>query len=976
MARFCIGTMTLAVTGCFAQGDKAPDLLSNVRVMKDMRAGATHEYRMHLSAGQYFELQVQQRGIDLALILARPDGSQAVEMDGPEGDHGLEILRYITDQDGDYHVRIISTTGNQPNGQYEIRLAEAQFPKPTDLRRVKAHQVYREAIRLFFERKPDSIRKSISLFESLLPEWKQTDDRYLYGTVESVLGAAYFQLEQWPDAARHLEASLEPLKQTGNMIGYATSRNYLGGMSQREGNLEAALEQFYEAYGVFRLSNNVGKASALNNVGLMLYSLGEEDRALQYFEEDLPLLQRINLPRGELLVRSNLSRIYSARGEYDKAEATLKPALALIGRATDKRGEGRVLTELGTILAHRGDLEGAWATQTKALETFREAEDHSGEGVAHTAMGEIRYLQKNYDEAEKLQRQALDLFQDSVDRPGTLGALTALARTQRERGAFDKARKTAKSAVAMAETLRTQVVSPDLRASYLGSLQQAYELDIDIALKLNQKAKDPSMVAAALESSERGHARTLLESLPDLRTKLMAGVDPQLLKKQRDLSGQIRKAADPANKKSAAEKRRDLEDLSAQYSLLQAEIRLKSPNYASITHYEPLSAAKTQELLDAGTQLIEFSLGEERSWAWLVSSSSLTPAELPAAAVIEAAASDLHQKLRTPTTNGEPAPGIEASAKKLSELILKPFAGQLTGKKIVIVPSGALSYVPFAALPDPGNSSGARLLTEHEIIVLPSVSALAAMREEKSKRKPARNNVAILADPIYHVGERRPESGTAAKPTPDVSNVTRAAADFGVGSGQLESLAYAEEEARNIWKLVQGPRSKLALNFDATRTLALSRELRDYRIVHFAAHAFADSLHPNLSGIVLSLVDRNGKSIDGFLRVLDIYNAEFNSDLVVLSACQTALGRNIRGEGVLGLTRSFMYAGVPRVVSSLWNVNDRSSSILMSRFYANLLVRKMRPAAALRAAQLSLAGEKRWRSPYYWAAFELQGEWQ
>src|SRR5689334_7929491 len=127
-------------------------------------------------------------------------------MDGPEGDHGLEILRYLTDQDGDYHVRIISTTGNQPDGQYEIKLAEARAPKPTDLRRVKAHQNYREAIRLFFERKPESLRKSIALFDSLLPEWKETDDRYLYGTVESVLGATNYQLEQWADARRHLEA--------------------------------------------------------------------------------------------------------------------------------------------------------------------------------------------------------------------------------------------------------------------------------------------------------------------------------------------------------------------------------------------------------------------------------------------------------------------------------------------------------------------------------------------------------------------------------------------------------------------------------------------------------------------------------------------------------------------------------------------------------------------------------------------------
>lgn len=149
-----------------------------------------------------------------------------------------------------------------------------------------------------------------------------------------------------------------------------------------------------------------------------------------------------------------------------------------------------------------------------------------------------------------------------------------------------------------------------------------------------------------------------------------------------------------------------------------------------------------------------------------------------------------------------------------------------------------------------------------------------------------------------------------------------------------------------------------------------------YRVLHFATHGLLNSQHPELSGIVLSLVDERGRPQDGFLRLHEIYNLKLGADLVVLSACQTALGKEIKGEGLVGLTRGFMYAGAPRVVSSLWNVDDRATAELMKRFYEAMFIQGMPPAAALRAAQTSLRREKGWAAPYYWAGFTLQGEWR
>jgi CHAT domain-containing protein len=167
-----------------------------------------------------------------------------------------------------------------------------------------------------------------------------------------------------------------------------------------------------------------------------------------------------------------------------------------------------------------------------------------------------------------------------------------------------------------------------------------------------------------------------------------------------------------------------------------------------------------------------------------------------------------------------------------------------------------------------------------------------------------------------------------------------------------------------------------ALGFNASRATATSSELGQYRIVHFATHGVLDDQHPEASGLVFSLVNRNGKPQDGFVVLQDIYNMNLSADLAVLSACETGLGKEIRGEGLMGLTRGFMYAGASRVVASLWRVDDAATADLMGRFYKAMEQQGMPPAAALRKAQVELSKEERWSDPYYWAGFVIQGEWK
>ncbi|HEY6403520.1 MAG TPA: CHAT domain-containing protein, partial [Blastocatellia bacterium] len=259
-------------------------------------------------------------------------------------------------------------------------------------------------------------------------------------------------------------------------------------------------------------------------------------------------------------------------------------------------------------------------------------------------------------------------------------------------------------------------------------------------------------------------------------------------------------------------------------------------------------------------------------------------------------------------------------------------------------------------------------------------------------RKPAPKSLAVLADPVFadddtrvkrdggKAGAKEKTRSADSDETDIVSlQISRSGRETGVtgAEGGFGRLLSTRREAAAILALVPERERLQALDFEASRTTALRPELGEYRIVHFATHGLLNNIHPELSGIVLSLVDKEGKPQDGFLRLQDIYNLKLPAELVVLSACQTGLGKEIKGEGLIGLTRGFMYAGAPRVVASLWKVNDRATSELMKRFYQGMLgPERLRPADALRQAQLSLWKEKQWRDPYYWAAFVLQGEWK
>jgi CHAT domain-containing protein len=387
-----------------------------------------------------------------------------------------------------------------------------------------------------------------------------------------------------------------------------------------------------------------------------------------------------------------------------------------------------------------------------------------------------------------------------------------------------------------------------------------------------------------------------------------------------------------------AELEKQRQTLIAQYQDIQTQIRTTSPRYAALTQPQPLTLAQIQQqILDDNTILLQYSLGNDRSYL--------------------AKANDA-----------------------ISQMILQPVAAQLGQKRLLIVGDGVLNYLPFAALSLPGKSGENRnppLIVDHEIVLLPSASTLGILRQNYNDRQPPNRTLAILADPVFSANDERVKNSSSATAQQAVESVNPGLSrSRGDNNAQFDRLKFTRQEAQIIQGLVPANSSTQSFDFAASRAAATSSNLSQYKIIHFATHGLANSAHPELSGIILSLIDEKGNALNGFLRLTDIFNLKLAADLVVLSACQTGLGQNIQGEGMVGLTRGFMYAGAQRVVVSLWSVDDEGTATLMSSFYQGMLQKGLTPAAALRAAQLEMWKQEKWKSPYYWAAFTLQGEWR
>lgn len=818
-------------------------------------------------------------------------------------------------------------------------------------------------------------------------------------------------------AAAKLVTAAALYHDAADTVDEAVTLNNIGLAHRTLGERQKALDYFNRALPLLHAAGDKGdEAATLDNVGLIYDDLGDPQKGLDYYNQSLLLEREIKDRAGEARALNNVGTIYEQLGEPQKALDYFNQALPLSRDLGDSLGAGVTLSNIGLIEGELGELHKALDHLIQSVALLHAAGDQNREawganhvGTFYGALGE--------------QRDALNFFNQALQRARATGdrrlealVLDNMAYSERALGNLNSALARSEASVAVLESLRADIGSQDLRSSFFATVQEYYELYIDVLMRLHRRQPGAGYDGRALQASERERARSLLELLAEAGADIRQGVDAGLLERERALRQQLdEKASQQTQLLSAANGgaqsaavAKEIDALTTEYQQVEAQIRQTSPRYAALTQPQPLTLKEIQtEVLDADTLLLEYSLGDDRSYLWAVTPTSVRSYELPKRGEVEAAARDVYALFsseqawaqsrgqRGTEIVGAGAPDADAAA-RLSRMLLAPVADQLGKKRLLIVGDGALQFIPFGALPVPtvpDNKKGdyQPLITEHEIVALPSASTLAVLRRETQGRQPAAKTLAVLADPVFESTDARIK--TPASKAPAVSDASLTDADrkretasalenSARESGLRESgltlprLPGTRDEAQHILSLAPADQSKQALDFAASRETATAADMSQYRYVHFATHGFLNSLHPELSGIALSMFDERGEPRDGFLRLNDIFNLKLSADMVVLSACQTGLGKEVKGEGLVGLTRGFMYAGTPRVVVSLWSVSDEATAELMTRFYKGVLVDKLRPAQALQAAQVSMIKDKKYGAPFYWAAFTLQGEWR
>ncbi len=841
------------------------------------------------------------------------------------------------------------------------------------------------------------LRSALACYQEVLDLLRELGELKYEALVLRNLGGAYNNLGEPELAFEQYRRALALLQSTGDRREEARVLNNIAVAYRQSGETQEALDHYHRALQIWRqLGDRDREAPILNNIGYTYFHLGEPRRALPFLQQALELWREAGDRRGESIARNVLGQVQAALGSEAEAQELYRQALELRRAVGDRRGEASTLSLLGRGLLASGDAAAALDFFDLALEILEDAGDRREAANALLFRGECT-LRLGQPEAARISlHRALALWVAAGAPHGEARTLTALAQAERRLGNLDAARRRVEAALEKVESLRTGVSAADLRATFLASQRQAYELNVDLLMELDAARPSADFAAQALAASERARARSLLDVVSQAGAAPSA--DPELRRRRDALLLRLNAKATRrltllARDRAEEESELELYQVVAELDNVEAEIRRRSPRYEALTRPQPLDLAGIQSLLDGDTLLLEYALGAERSFLWAVTRDSLAVHELPGRGVVETAARDVRRQLAT----FDPRAGAaeREAASDLSGLLLGPVAERLDGQRLVVVADGALHYIPFGVLPSPraveSLRPGARpepdgrtpLIARHEVVHLPSASSLAVQRRSVAGRPPAPHWAAVLADPVFDARDPRlaalaaqdvPLPRAPAPAASELRSVKRGAE--GSDRAGFDRLPATRREAAAIANLAAPGEVLQALDFDASRALVLGEKLRRYRIIHFATHGLIHDESPHLSGLVLSLVDAEGQAQEGFLRLRDIYNLELSAGLVVLSGCQTALGKDILGEGLVGVTRGFMVAGVPRVVASLWRVEDRATAELMARFYRSMAEEGMAPAAALRAAQLSIANERSWRDPYYWGAFVLQGDWR
>lgn len=783
-----------------------------------------------------------------------------------------------------------------------------------------------------------------SLFEKFGDARGIVISRLLEGHFLNLLGQKQEAQDAYLAAEAGFSADTDPIEK-------ARLKNGLAYLYQGLGEINLAYLKTKEALELFK-DQKYWTAVSITLPALvdLSFRLGDENAAWDYLKQSEDLSRRMNDDLGPAASYGFVGDYYFRVGNDEKAVSYYKRALPLLEKKSQLFAASGINGKLGSIFARQGKLTLAKSRFDRSLAVSRQIHNEVGESHALFNLSKLALQEGRTAEALKLSQTSIELT----------------------------------------EKLSGSVRNSRLRGSHFASVFERYEMYIHTLMKAARERNDDTLVVHALQAAERSRARLITEHLALSKTQIIADAPPALIEKERDLLQLLQAASDKlANLLDAGASKQTIDaadsrigELEHEIEELRSEIKRNSPIYSTIKGPAPFNAeAFRREVLDDHSVLLEFSLGESESYLWVVDKQKVSGRVLPPRKEIESLVAQARQALEQ--RQSKPEDSVESyqerlseadeqykiSLLKLSEVLLASVVKDIEGKRLIVVADGALHHFPFSALLLPGKENGSPLVVTNQVVYQPSAQMLTVQSQlAKHREGEASKNLVVFSDPVFSREDER-LSGKR----PQNEQTTADNFRFVESLGSLSRLNGSGREARAVVKALDNSVDSFD-GFSATRENFLRTNLSDYKIIHLATHALVDGKRPELSGIVFSRYDRESRQLDAdLLRLQDIYALRLNSDLVVLSACETAVGKELRGEGLLSLNNAFLQAGSRSVMSTLWKVEDEASQKLMAAFYQGL-AEGLSSSEALKQAQLSLMNEPRFQSPFYWAAFTLHGD--
>jgi len=989
-----------------------------------LAAGECHVLELELEADRYVELQIEQRGIDVMTNVTPPGGGEVLRFDSPTSDSGRELAAFVTEHAGLHGLEICPFPFTTAAPVYQIRLSRPRAPGESNRALARGLLRYAEG-EAREEADPDA---ATAAFEEALAAFELAGAQSQQGWTYTWLGRLAGRRGDLAQAETFHSAGAEIHRRLGEARQEAYALTFLGKAVSARLRREEAREihrrslRLAEAVGddwlVLNALENLGitheflgetlpaievqrrrrtlaaemgairdEWDALRRIGSVLLAAGDDRRAEETFEQALSFARRHRLAAGITTSLQDLGYVHLQREEAPEALAYFEEALARKGPRSDEE-LAQILNSLGRSHRRLDDREKALEMYARALTALppEGARARLIEGMILINLASLHILEGDFDAAEEPSERALAIHRAAGESFVTMGALKCLAEVRAAQGALAEAAALLDELLDHVEGRRRRSAIHRLRAAYLEDKHFYYEFYVEVLLRLDERHPGQGYAARAFEVGERARARLLLDEIAGTESDILASADPMAVNRKEELELQMSKLEESLLELGEDEQeallaiRRRLRDLESEHAFTLARIFAEYPGWSAILESEPapFETVRRALLADGETQLVSFLLGEDQGFAWIADRDSLRVVTLPGSERLDPLARAAADRLRK-SDQAHLRIQAELTAEALSRELLAPVVPHLTARKLLLVKDGALHYVPFAALPLPAGGEGPAgpelLIDRFELVELPSASAAVALRRRGIRAASGLEELALLGDPVFRAdderlrGLERPATPREASAAP--GGTDRARATRGLGLGELRRLEGTLEEVRRISALVPPDRRLVALGFEANQDLVLGGRLGRYRVLHLAGHGLA---HPDLTALVLSLYDERGRSVDGIVSPYELYGTRLSAELVVLSACSTGLGDEVRGEGLLGLSRGFLYAGASQVLASLWDVDDRATAELMERFYIALLRDGDTPARALRTAQLSLRSEPRWSAPHHWAGFVLQGD--